>query len=253
MYVAKIIARIVNVGQQLFTPYGRGFIIPKHALPPSCPPTLLSQTAVSVSKHASSPSCPPTLLLKRAVNLQHLDTHTSSIPTSVDSGYEIIQHTILQKRYGYSTDSLWEITMTLPEDRESRRQLTSHIRNTAITEKEAVSYLLALDGKILQLHIKSTNILYSSTIGNESCWFRALRQASIRAVVPIYLRSLTPIADVIYTNETERVAQIAWANSIITNSAASTDISTLRINVGWLQAPAAKELRASYHRLDVNK
>ena len=247
MFVAKITARNVNVGQQLFTPYGRGFIIPKNAVPPSCPPTLRLTMAPSIPLQVSLSTCHTPLLPRKNSNVSCLYTSTSCTPTSDGSFCEVLPHTTtLRHRYGYSTDSLWEITMTLPSDRVCRRQLTSHIRNMAITEEEAVSYLLAIDENIFQLHIKSTNILYASTIGDGSCGFRALRQASIRAEVPIQLRSVTTIPDVDYTNEPQRTAQIAWTQSIIDGSAVSADISTLRIYQRWLQTPAATVRNASY-------
>ena len=62
---------------------------------------------------------------------------------------------------------------------------------------------------------KSSDILNSSTIGDGFCGFRALRQASIRAGVPVHLRAATPISDADYTNKTERLAQINWAQYII--------------------------------------
>ena len=75
--------------------------------------------------------------------------------------------------------------MSLEGDRENRRNHISRIRNTTITEEKAVTYLLAIPENIFQLHIKSTNILYSNTNGDGSCGFRALRHASIRAGVQI--------------------------------------------------------------------
>ena len=108
MYVAKITARAVNVGQHLFTPYGKDLLIPTHALSQSCPPSLVPKTAVHVLHPAIQPS---------------------SIPISDESDCEMMPHTttLMTKHYGYSTDSLWEITMSLEGDRESRRNHISHM------------------------------------------------------------------------------------------------------------------------------
>ena len=139
------------------------------------------------------------------------DIQPSSIPIPDDSYCEIVPatvpRTILPKHYGYPTDSLWEITMSLEWDRESRRNHVSRIRNTTITEEETVTYLLAIPENIFQLHIKSTKILCSSTNGEGSCGFRALRQASTRAGVPVHQRAATPIGNVDYTNKPKRLAQ----------------------------------------------
>ena len=160
--------------QQRLSTSANNLIIPKHALRQSCPTSLLRRTAVHVLHPAIQPS---------------------SKPISDDSECEILPHTttILSKKYGYSTDSLWEITMSLEGDWENRRNHISRIRNTAITEEKAVTYLLAIPENIFQLHIKSSDILYSSTIGDGSNGFRALRQASVVARVPAHLREATPI------------------------------------------------------------
>ena len=76
------------------------------------------------------------------------DQYRAQFPMGITSltDCEISPHTtiILPKQFGYSTDSLWEITMSLEGDRESRRNHISRIRNTDITEEEAVTYLLAI-------------------------------------------------------------------------------------------------------------
>ena len=74
-----------------------------------------------------------------------------------------------------------------------RRNHTAHFRRSAITEGEAVTYLLDIPEKVFKLHIKSTDILFSSTIGDGSCGFRALRQASKRAAIPDNRRGNMPI------------------------------------------------------------
>ena len=93
MYVAKITARVVNVDEQLFTAYGRGRIIPKHALRKSCQPSLLHTTVPCVGKPV---------------------TQSISIPTMSDtSENEELPYTvpIKQTNVEYSIDSVWEITM----------------------------------------------------------------------------------------------------------------------------------------------
>ena len=104
----------------------------------------------------------------------------------------------------------------------------SHIRNQAISEEKAVTYLLEIPEKILKLHIKSTDILSRSTIADGSCGFRALRRASKGAAIPVHRRD-----EDIY-NKTERAAHIAWTETIIRTSAPNADISTLRMYVEWL-------------------
>ena len=155
MFVAKITAPVVNVGQQLFTPYGRGLIIPKHAPRQSCPPSLLHMIVLDVEKIVQQPTV---------------------ITRSDTSDTELVPHTapVMPKHYGYSTDSLREITMWIEGAREIRRNHMSHIRSLAISEEEAATYLLAIPEKIFTL--QSTDILSSITIGDGSCGFRALRQ-----------------------------------------------------------------------------
>ena len=99
--------------------------------------------------------------------------------------------------------------MCIPGAREIRRFHMAHIRNPSVTEEEeAVTYLLGIPEKIFTLHIKSTNILSSSTIGDGTCDFRALRQVTKRAAIPIHLRDNVPIKDVNYDESKEREDQI---------------------------------------------
>ena len=165
MYVAKVTARIVNVGEQLFTPYGKGRIIPKHTNRQSCLPSLLHTTVSYEVK---------------------LVTQSIIIPKMSDtSEVEELPHTapIVPKHYGYSTDSLWEITICIEGPREMCRIHMSLIRNPAISEEEAATYLLNIPEKIFKLHIKSTDKLSNSTVGDGSCGFRILLQASKRAAI----------------------------------------------------------------------
>ena len=95
MFVAKITVPVVNVGQQLFTPYGRSLIIPKHAFRQAYPPSLLH----TIAPNAGEPAI-----------------QSISIPTMPDTTeVEGLPHTaaIVPKHYGYSTDRLWEITMCI--------------------------------------------------------------------------------------------------------------------------------------------
>ena len=66
---------------------------------------------------------------------------------------------IVPTHYGYSTDSLWEITMCIAGTREIRRNHMSHICSHAISEEDAVTYLLDIPESIFKLHLKSTDIL----------------------------------------------------------------------------------------------
>ena len=72
-----------------------------------------------------------------------------------------------------------------------------------------MTYLLDIEENIFQLHIKSTNILYSSAIGDGSCGFRALWQADKRAAIPSHLRATTPIKDLDYNVPSQRLDQIS--------------------------------------------
>ena len=130
---------------------------------------------------------------------------------SVNSEVEILPHTaiIVPKHYGYSTDSQWVITMCIAGSREIPRNYMAHISGPVTSEEKAATYLLDIPESIFKLHIKSMDILYSSTIGDGSCGFRLLRQASKRAVIPVHLRANTPIRDVNYSNKPERDGQIS--------------------------------------------
>ena len=95
MYVTKVTAPTVNVGEQLFTPYGRGRIIPKHAIRQSRPPSLIPTTVPSVRTPA---------------------TQLISIPALPNiSEVEVVPHItpILPKHYGYSADSLGRLRCAL--------------------------------------------------------------------------------------------------------------------------------------------
>ena len=108
-------------------------------------------------------------------------------------------------------------------------------------EEEAGIYLLDIPHKTFQLHIKATNILSSSTNGDGSFGFRALRQASKRATIPDNFKDNMQIRDVDYKNTTGREAQIAWAETIISVSAPDADFLTMRIYVEWLKIPVLPE------------
>ena len=113
MYVTKFTARAANVGEQLFTLYGRGRIVPKHAIRQSCPPSLLHKTVPYVGKPVEESIKIPTMS-----DTLEIEEMTRTAP-------------IVPKHYGYSTDSLWEITMCIEGAREKRRTNLSHIRNQA--------------------------------------------------------------------------------------------------------------------------
>ena len=68
----------------------------------------------------------------------------------------------------------------------------------SISEDNVVKFLVDIPEKIFTLHIKSSNILLYSTEGDGKCEFRALCQASKRAVIPLHLRETTPITDMDY-------------------------------------------------------
>ena len=103
------------------------------------------------------------------------------------------------------------------------------------------------------LNIKSTEIRSSSTTGDGSCGFRALRQASERAAIPVHLRDNMPIRDMDYDDKLEREAQIGWAENILNTSAPYADLSTLHTYVEWLKIPDVPcpgvTDRSSYERL----
>ena len=90
---------------------------------------------------------------------------------------------------------------------------------------------------IFKLHIKLTNILSSSTIGDGSCGFRAPHLASKRAAIPIHLRDNMPIRDVGNNNEPEREAQVFWAENFIRASAPDAHIcwtvKDIRLASAW--------------------
>ena len=180
MYVAKITARSVSVGEQLFTPYGRGQIIAKHLIKQSCRPLLLQTPTPHVVKPVLQTIISPIL--------------------SATSDVEFVPHIAptLSKHYGYSTDCQWENTMRIPGAREICRNHMAYNRNPTVTEEEAVTYLLDISERIFTLHIKSMTILSSSILGDDTCGFRALHQATKRAATPLHLRDNVPMKDVNY-------------------------------------------------------
>ena len=118
MFVAKIITLVVNVDQQIFAPYGRGLIIPKHSLRQWCPPLLLH----TISQHVGNPviqsNITPTI--SETSNVVHIPQMSPIVP----------------KHYGYSKDNIWEITMSMDDDRKVRRNHMSHIRSQANSEEQ---------------------------------------------------------------------------------------------------------------------
>ena len=72
-----------------------------------------------------------------------------------------------------------------------------------------MTYLLDIHESMFKLHIKSTDILYSSIICNGSFGFRVLHQASKRAFIPVHLRANTPIRYVNYNDKPETDEKIA--------------------------------------------
>ena len=236
MFVGKITATVVNVDQQLFAAYNRGLVIPKHVIRQPSPPQLSTTAKVTKTSTAVASTTPNT------------PDVTYITPPQGDYCVVVPQ----AKCYGYSSDSLWEITMCIPGDRDTRRNHFAHIRNLGTSEDQAVTYLLDIEEKIFQLHIKSTNILYSSTIGDGSCGFRALRQADKRAAIPSHLRATTPIKDLDYNVPNQRLDQISWVQNIIDASSPSADIANLRIYNEWLKIPdlplPGVRDRSSYNR-----
>ena len=69
-----------------------------------------------------------------------------------------------------------------------QRNRMAHNSKLNISKEEAVQYLLDIPEKIVTLHVKSTDILYNCTKGDDTCGFRELRQASERVVTPFHLR-----------------------------------------------------------------
>ena len=128
--MTKITASVVKVIDQLFTPYGRSLVIPKRVIRQPRPPSLLDNLVPHVVVSALEP--------------------TGTTVMSDSSDVEVMPHTapIVPSNYGYSTDSLREITTCMSGPREIRRNHISYIRSSAITEEQGVTYMLDIPENI---------------------------------------------------------------------------------------------------------
>ena len=74
--------------------------------------------------------------------------------------------------------------------------------------------LLDIPEKIFKLHIKSSDIWPKCTNGDGLCAFRALRQASKRAIIPVQFRDTKPIRDVYYITSKNGTSKYAWQKQL---------------------------------------
>ena len=79
IFVAKITASVVKVGEQLFTPYGRGLIIPKRVIRQPRPPSLVNTLVPHEVAAALAPNS--TMVMSDSSDVE-LMPHTATIVPS---------------------------------------------------------------------------------------------------------------------------------------------------------------------------
>ena len=73
----------------------------------------------------------------------------------------------------------------------------------SLSEDAAVVYLLTRHAAMFKLKIKSTDAMSGITVEDGSCWYRAVRQAAQRVLIPIIDRVGAPV-DISYKDDSDR-------------------------------------------------